>query len=35
MNIQFTSYEYESDYVEKAYSLANMLLANGLAYKSS
>ncbi|RTG84184.1 arginyl-tRNA synthetase [Schistosoma bovis] len=35
MNMQFTSYEYESDYVEKAYSLANMLLANGLAYKSS
>ncbi|CAH8595301.1 unnamed protein product [Schistosoma margrebowiei] len=35
MNIRFTSYEYESDYVEKAYSLANMLLANGLAYKSS
>ncbi|CAH8610844.1 unnamed protein product [Schistosoma rodhaini] len=34
MNIRFTSYEYESDYVEKAYSLANMLLANGLAYKS-
>ncbi|CAH8532662.1 unnamed protein product [Schistosoma turkestanicum] len=34
MNIQFTSYEYESDYVEKAYSLVNMLLANGLAYKS-
>ncbi|KAK4468260.1 hypothetical protein MN116_008414 [Schistosoma mekongi] len=35
MNIQFTTFEYESDYVEKAYSIVNQLLANGLAYKSS
>ncbi|KAH8858187.1 putative arginine--tRNA ligase, mitochondrial [Schistosoma japonicum] len=35
MNIQFTTFEYESDYVEKAYSIASKLLANGLAYKSS
>ncbi|VDQ13706.1 unnamed protein product [Trichobilharzia regenti] len=34
MNVQFTSFEYESDYVNKAHLLVEKLLAMGLAYKT-
>ncbi|CAH8861082.1 unnamed protein product [Trichobilharzia szidati] len=34
MNVQFTSFEYESDYVSKAHLLVEKLLALGLAYKT-
>ncbi|CAH8571544.1 unnamed protein product [Heterobilharzia americana] len=34
MNIHFTSFEYESDYVKKAHLVVDKLLAMGLAFKS-